>query len=221
MAERAARGRRVVLVFARAPVPGRVKTRLVPALGAAGAARVHRALVRRTLAVAARIPGARLELWCDGGPPHPFLRREAARVGARVRVQRGPDLGARMDHALRQALRRRPRPAAVLVGTDCPMLDASHLEAAFRALERGGDGVLGPAADGGYVLIGLRRPCGALFRGIPWGTGEVLATTRRAAAAVGVRLRELPPRADLDRPEDWAALSPDLRRRLLGGILSA
>jgi len=217
MAERTPR--RVVLVFARAPVPGRVKTRLVPALGAAGAARVHRALVRRTLAAAAAVRGACVELWCDGGPPHPFLRREAACVGARVRVQPPGDLGARMAHALRRALARGRGPA-VLVGTDCPELDAGHLEAAFRALERGRDAVLGPALDGGYVLIGLRRPCGALFHGIRWGTGEVLAETRRAAAAAGVRVRELAPRADLDLPEDWAALGPDLRRRLLGGMLS-
>jgi rSAM/selenodomain-associated transferase 1 len=189
---------RRLLVFARAPQPGRVKTRLIPALGAAGATAVYRQLLQRTLAHAAALPGIVTELWWDGAAAGAAPGRCA---GLAERQQQGRDLGARMAHALEQALRRAP--AAVLIGSDCPDCDADYLQAAFAAL-RDHDAVLGPALDGGYVLIGLKRHAPQLFSAMPWGTDRVLDQTRARLRALGWRWHELAVRRDVDRPEDLA-----------------
>jgi glycosyltransferase A (GT-A) superfamily protein (DUF2064 family) len=127
-------------------------------------------------------------------------------AGFEVRDQRGADLGARLEHATGELLS--PRGARVLVmGADCPDLDAVRIAAAFAALERA-ELVLGPARDGGYYLIGLARSAAALFRGIDWGTPRVLAQTRERARALDLSLTELEPLDDLDTPADlarWAA----------------
>jgi rSAM/selenodomain-associated transferase 2/rSAM/selenodomain-associated transferase 1 len=140
-------------------------------------------------------------------PLHPALTRWAARSGATLHPQRGDDLGARMQAALRSALDR-GRPA-LLIGTDCPALDAAHLAAAADAL-RDHDAVFVPAEDGGYVLVGLARAVDA-FEGIAWSGAGVMAATRARLAAAGASWRELPPLWDVDRAEDLrrlAALDP-------------
>jgi hypothetical protein len=179
-----------VLVFAREPRAGRVKTRLIPRLGAAGAARLHARLVRRALATARAARLGEVALWSS-------------------RRQRGADLGARMDHALRRALRRAPR--AILMGADAPALRPAHLRRAARWLAGGADAVFAPAADGGYALVALRRAAPRLFEGIAWGGPAVMAQTRARLAALGWRWRELPEVWDVDRPEDLARLR-ELRR---------
>lgn len=193
-----------VLVFARAPVPGASKTRLVPALGAAGAAALSERLLLRTLSVAR---GHALELWCIPSTAHPVFAHCGREFGLELRSQRGADLGERMAAALEDALARAPW--AVLIGTDCPELTAGDLRRAAQVLQEGADAVLGPAADGGYYLIGLRRPLANLFPGVPWGTDAVLAETRRRLGESGCHWEELPVRRDLDRPEDLACF-PDL-----------
>ena len=140
-------------------------------------------------------------------PLHPALTRWAARSGATLHPQQGNDLGARMQAALRSALDR-GRPA-LLIGTDCPALDAAHLAAAADAL-RDHDAVFVPAEDGGYVLVGLARAVDA-FEGIAWSAAGVMAATHARLAAAGASWRELPPLWDVDRPEDLrrlAALDP-------------
>ena len=182
-----------VIVFAREPRAGRVKTRLIPLLGAAGAARLHARLVRRALATAREARLGRVELW--------GLRR-----------QRGADLGARMLHAFRHGLRRAER--VILIGADCPALGAPALRQAARWLAGGADAVLAPAEDGGYALIALRRISPRLFDGIAWGGAQVMAQTRARLAALGWRWRELAEMWDVDRPEDvprLATLKPPLR----------
>jgi len=148
------------------------------------------------------VPRCERELWVAGDPAHPALRQARAPGGARPRRQVGADLGERMHHALGTALARAPR--AVLVGSDCPALDAAYIEEAFTALATA-DLVLGPALDGGYVLIGARRLDRRLFDGVPWGTGEVLAQTLARAAALHWEVALLAPLRDIDRPEDLAA----------------
>jgi rSAM/selenodomain-associated transferase 1 len=189
-----------ILVFARAPIPGRAKTRLIPAVGPWGAARIHTALVSRTVTVAAQVRDARVTLCAASSPIHPFLAGLARCRGVAVGVQRGGDLGRRMSVALARALREAPY--AELVGSDCPELQTADLEAAIQALADGADAVLGPALDGGYWLIGLRRPADWLFHGVDWGTGRVLAQTRAKLRHRGWRWLELAARADLDRPAD-------------------
>ena len=191
-----------ILVFARAPNPGEVKTRLIPALGADGAASLHASLVERVLGAARRVAGARLELW--GSASHAFFDDCSRRYGASLHEQCGGDLGERMAHAFASALQAADR--VVLVGSDIPALDAGYLQRALAMLEEV-PAVLGPAEDGGYVLVGLRRPEPALFEGVAWGSAGVLVQTRERLARLGLRWRELEPLCDLDRPEDLARLS--------------
>lgn len=191
-----------LLVFARVPVPGRVKTRLIGALGEQGAAAVHRALLRRTLEAARDIAEVERELWWDHAPaPGDPAAGLAVAFGMTGRVQQGLDLGERMARPLAQTLA--SAPAAVLIGSDCADCDGAYLRSSFVALAQA-DAVLGPARDGGYVLIGLRRVDPGLFAGLPWGGDQVLALTRARIEALGWRWHELPCRQDIDRPEDLA-----------------
>lgn len=193
-----------ILVFAKAPVAGRVKTRLIPLLGAEGAARAQAQLLRLSLATAARAAPARLQLWCAPDTAHPELQAAAAVFGASLHAQQGDDLGARMLHGLSTALA--DFPLAVCIGTDCPALRAGHLNAAARHLREGCDAVLVPAEDGGYALIGLRCSEPRLFAGIDWGGPQVLAQTRERLRDCSLRWHELEMLWDVDRPADWQRL---------------
>lgn len=199
-------------IFAKAPVPGAVKSRLARAIGEAEAAAVHAQLVERTLATAAAardagIVGA-VELWCAPDSGHPVFATWRDRYGVTLATQTGDDLGARMRHALAHALERGS--PAVLVGTDCPVLDRDYLERAARALADH-DAVFGPAEDGGYVLVGLARPVD-VFDGIAWGESGVMAATRARLTALHATWRELPTTWDVDDEGDfarWQALAPE------------
>jgi len=195
-----ARPRGRILVFARAPVAGRCKTRLIPALGAHGAASLHRALVRRTLA-AACASGADVELWCAPDTRHGFFAACRREFGVRLRRQPAGDLGRRMALALARALCEHS-PAAVLVGSDCPALTPRDFNAAVAALAAQ-DCVLQPSSDGGYVLIGARRLERRALAGIAWSSRRELAQTRARLARLQLRWRELPVLDDLDTPADY------------------
>jgi rSAM/selenodomain-associated transferase 1 len=190
------------LVFARAPLPGATKTRLIPLLGAEGAAALHRRLVRQALATAAAAGAA--ELWCTPDCSDPFLQAAATDCDASLHAQRGTDLGTRMADALADALRRKPY--AVCIGSDCPALTAQHLQQAVAALRAGHEAVLAPAEDGGYALIGLARQAPGLFAGIDWGGPAVMAQTREQLRAGGLHWLELETLWDVDRPEDYRRL---------------
>jgi hypothetical protein len=194
-----------ILLFAKAPVPGRAKTRLIPALGALGAARLQEQLLRATVARLAtgldRSIGTRLELWCAPDTAHPLFQELAATYALELHVQSDGDLGDRLLAGCTHALRRAD--SAVLIGSDCPDLGPAQLAQAVAALQAPGlDAVLGPAVDGGYVLLGLRRAESALFTDMPWGGDRVAEITRERMAALGWRWRELPALRDVDRPED-------------------
>lgn len=191
-----------IAVFAKAPIPGEVKTRLVPLLGAEGAARLHGALVRRALATAQSARLGPLDLWCAPDVRHPFFAQCRADFGANLRRQRGADLGARMEHAF--ACAHGMRAALLLIGSDCPALSPARLRAAARALE-GRDAVLTPAEDGGYVLVALARPA-PIFKGIEWGGAEVMGQTRQRLEAARLHWKEMPKLWDVDRPEDYVRL---------------
>jgi uncharacterized protein len=203
-----AEARSEIAVFARAPVAGEVKTRLIPALGAGGAARLQQQLTEQTLATACAVPGARVTLWVSGDAAHPAIAAVAARTGVAVRSQRGADLGARMHRAFVAA-----GAPLVLIGTDCPQLRPDDLSAAAAALARH-DVVIQPAADGGYVLIGLAQPRPALFEAIDWGGPQVLQQSLDRIAALGLRCALRPALHDLDT-------AADLQRALAAGWLVA
>jgi rSAM/selenodomain-associated transferase 1 len=194
-----------VAVFAKAPVPGYAKTRLIPRLGAEGAAALQERLVRRALANAAASGLGPVVLWCAPDAEHPVLRAAAAEAGAGLAVQAGEDLGARMLAAFEAATFEGGGPL-VLIGTDCPCLAPGDLREAARLLEEGADAVIAPAEDGGYGLVAARRPWPALFKGVPWSTDMVAAETRRRARAAGLSLAEIRTVWDVDTPADHERL---------------
>lgn len=190
----------VIVVFARAPSPGRAKTRLVPRLGDWGAARLQARLTWRALRAARRAACGAVELHGAPRPRHAAFLFMAGTLGVALREQRGADLGERMYRALAHALRRHR--GAILIGTDCPALGARAFLRAARLLAGGCDVVLAPAEDGGYGLIAARRVSPRLFEGIEWGSELVYAQTVQRLAALGYRWRSLDPAWDVDRPQD-------------------
>ncbi len=194
-----------MLVFAKAPEPGTVKTRLIPALGAEACARLYRSLVEHTLQTATEAALCPVQLWCAPAPSNGFFRDCARRFKVALRTQRGPDLGMRMAHALASTLVRSE--FAVIIGCDCPTLNGSYLNQACEALTARVQVVIGPAEDGGYVLIGARRPITAVFTDVEWGTARVLDQTRAQLRSCGLPWRELAPLWDIDRPEDLVRLA--------------
>jgi len=200
-----------LLLFTRYPQPGKVKTRLIPRLGPQGAATLHarltEQLIRKTAEPLRQSGEAAPHIcWCGGseaamrawlGDTWPLL------------PQQGRTLGERIEHAFAHAWRHGAE-RALLIGSDCPDLTAEHLRSGFALLAEGQELVLGPAADGGYYLIGLRattKEQTSLFVGIDWGTERVLAQTLRRAAQARLAYALLPELHDIDRPEDLAHLN--------------
>ncbi|HEF4773472.1 TIGR04282 family arsenosugar biosynthesis glycosyltransferase [Burkholderia multivorans] len=201
-----------IAVFSKTPIPGAVKTRLIPALGADGAATLHHRLLRYTLGVVCRA-GYPRSLWIAGELAHPALLDASDDFGIGLRSQQGADLGARMKCAMQRLL---PHADAVLiVGTDCPVLKAEHFDQIFTALVNGCEVAAIPAEDGGYVLIGAARGAlarreivlDALFDDMPWSTDQVMTRTRERLRQIGASWHELPPLWDIDRPEDLVRLT--------------
>jgi rSAM/selenodomain-associated transferase 2/rSAM/selenodomain-associated transferase 1 len=201
--------RATLQIFAKPPLPGLVKTRLAATIGNDAAAAVYRDLLLRTLAIAASARRAGIvrdvELWVvPDAEPGP-LATWGEQLGIALRTQQGADLGERMRNALQASLA--AGSPALLIGTDVPGLDIAYIARAAAALQAN-DAVIGPAEDGGYVLIGLARSVEA-FEGVRWSTPDVMTQTRAKLAAAGVRWTELPVLWDLDTQEDlarWQAL---------------
>jgi len=193
-----------IAILAKAPIPGLAKTRLMPALGAHGAAMLQEALTARAVETATAAQTGPVTLWATPDATHPSFRELA--VKSRVAIKRQPDgdLGARMLATCDAVAG-----PALVIGTDCPSLSPAHLRAAADALRDGNDVVVIPAEDGGYVLIGMRKPQPELFSSMPWGTDAVMAETRKRAADTKLRCRELPTQWDIDRPDDLERLRTD------------
>jgi len=199
-----------LIVFLKLPEPGRVKTRLIPAIGAEAAAALHRALVEWTLARVARQDAAWRTVLCfdppDAGPAF------AAWLGTRLalRPQAPGDLGERLEAASRESFASGARRVA-FIGTDAPDLDSGDAAAAFAALVAS-DVAIAPALDGGYALLATRAHVPDLFRGIPWSGPQTAARTLAKARDAGLSVATLRTLADIDRPEDLAAVPAELRR---------
>ncbi len=189
-----------VLIFCKAPLPGEVKTRLLEVLTPAQAAALHARLAHTLVAKLASARLAPPRLYCHPDPSHPFFSALRRRYGVGLYPQSGADLGDRMLKAFQTTLT--ASQAALAIGCDCPSLTLNDFHTALKALAEGFDVVLGPAEDGGYVLMGLRRPQPELFLDMPWGSTKVLAETRRRIETLGLKSLELPLQWDLDRPQD-------------------
>jgi uncharacterized protein len=199
----------LLLQFSREPRVGQVKTRMMPHLSAEQACELHCELTVWTCRQLVDSGLGVVELAVAGDKQH-ALFGHCRDIGAnRILRQKGADLGARMYNAMRCALTRYPN--VLLVGSDCPAIDASYLQRALEALRRV-PVVLGPANDGGYVLIGAREIKPEFFHGIPWGSGQVYERSVAALRRAGFRWEALPPLTDIDRPEDlsdWVALKSE------------
>ena len=202
-----------LIIFAKAPVAGQAKTRLMPALGAEGSARLAQQLLMHAVQQAAQVPWAALELCVSPDTSHPAVAQAQNRAREKVKdtdsgrltlsLQGDGDLGQRMHRALLRGLSRHT--AVMLMGTDAPGLNATVLQEAAQALMTR-DAVFVPALDGGYALVGLRRPAPELFEGMVWSTPEVMAHTRQRARQAGLQWAELPALADIDEPADLVHL---------------
>lgn len=194
-----------VILMLKFPASGAVKTRLIPALGARGACGLYRRIVAHTLCEAqafAAASGATLEARVAGAPDEAAARTWLGE-GVAIREQGDGDLGARLERAV-QAAFAEGAPQVIVIGGDCPGLTAAHLAEARTRLA-GHDTIFGPAIDGGYYLVGMRRPLPALFRGIRWDEREVLAQTLAAARTIPATVARLRPLHDIDTPADLAA----------------
>lgn len=189
-----------IIVFAKAPIVGEVKTRLLSSLDALVVTALHEKLVLHSLNTAVESKVGPVELWCAPSKEHPFFLRCAEKFQVDLHQQTEGDLGRRMAHAFDETLKRASM--ALLMGTDCPSLTSEDLKEAKKALKQGAPAVISPAEDGGYVFIGLCQYESTLFEGISWGTGSVLEETRVRLRRLRWNWHELPQRWDVDRPED-------------------
>jgi rSAM/selenodomain-associated transferase 2/rSAM/selenodomain-associated transferase 1 len=194
-----------VCILAKAPVAGLAKTRLAPTLGEAAAARAQRRFTCDTVDMVHAAAMGPSVLWCAPAATHRFFRALRRVRGTVCRSQPAGDLGARMRHACDRHFADHPRMPLLLIGTDCPVLAPGHLQQAAFALTQH-DVVLIPAEDGGYVLIGVRKPVPQVFETIAWSTPQVMAQTRDQLRSAGVSWHEMKPLWDVDVPADWQRL---------------
>ena len=189
--------------FAKAPILGRVKTRMQSALGEAGCLKLHCALVEHQFYLQREALASNFELWCSA--EHNFFDQLIDGTDIPVRVQQGMDLGERMHNVFVDRLRQYSH--VIIVGSDCPSLDGEYVAEALDRLKQGVPAVFGPATDGGYVLIGLSHVNSALFDGVRWGSDQVMEQTRERIKGLGWQWDELPALPDIDRPDDLQLLS--------------
>jgi len=193
---------RVLGLFAKRPQPGQVKTRLAAELSSDKAARIAEAFLMDTMERLACAAAQRILLYTPDDAETYFSGISKGRFI--LRPQGSGDLGQRLFACLRQCFAEEAG-SVVLVGTDSPTLPLEYIEQAFTALE-GADLVLGPAADGGYYLIGCRRLLPRLFDGVAWGSSRVLGETVARFDPQAGRLALLPPWYDIDTLDDWTML---------------
>lgn len=209
-----------LVVFARAPILGAVKTRLVPPLSNEQALSLHRALVEDTLERLTRVGGNALERWLYLSEP--LTSQEALEIPSAwtLALQNGDDLGSRMESAFRDALEEEESGKVVLLGSDSPTLPLEYVGQAFKELvDR--EAVLGPAEDGGYYLVGCSTFVPELFRGIDWGTDRVLSQSKDALANANREFTLLPAWYDVDSEKDVARLRSELKTNVLPHLASA
>lgn len=189
-----------IVIFAKAPIAGFAKTRLIPALGAHGAAALARQMLSHMLHHAQAAGAQAVELCMSPAPSDPAWQSVALPQAVEQTDQGDGDLGARMSRAVERALALQQGPVLV-IGTDCPALTADQLHEASRQLEHHNAALI-PAADGGYVLIGLQAPCPSLFSDMAWSTEVVASETLHRMANLGLRVWQGPVLHDIDEPLD-------------------
>jgi uncharacterized protein len=209
-----------LVVFAKAPQPGLAKTRLVPALGAEGAAWLARRMLDHALAQALAADAGPVELCMSPGPGDTAWRGVGLPDSVWCVDQGAGDLGARMARAVRRVTTGVQGRPVLLMGTDCPALTAAVIAEAARQLAQH-DAVLVPVADGGYVLLGLRADCPALFSDMAWSTPAVATETRRRLTAQGLSIWFGPTLHDIDESADLVHLPAEWNFHNKNGTIPA
>ena len=194
-----------IILFAKAPVLGKVKTRLEPELGQKGSLELHKAMTRRIITLLDSIKLAPWDLWLSSGERNEVFLGQCK--DAEIFLQKGNDLGQKMANASLHSFARVGVESVLIIGSDCPAFDAEYLVSAIKALEKGYDVVLGPAEDFGYILIGLNAPYVELFEGVAWGSEKVLKQTLAKVRELNLNLLLLDALWDVDRPQDLARLA--------------
>ena len=202
-----------LVIFAKAPIAGFAKTRLIPALGAAGAAALARHMLSHTIKQALAAGAQAVELCMSPEASDPAWQGVPRPKAVEQNDQGNGDLGARMSRAIERGMALQQGPVLV-IGTDCPELSAAHIAEASRQLDHH-DAVLLPAADGGYVLIGLRVPCPSLFTDMAWSTPTVASETLRRMASLGLRVWQGPMLHDIDEPADLERLPAAFKKPVI------
>ncbi|MFV8571501.1 TIGR04282 family arsenosugar biosynthesis glycosyltransferase [Marinobacter sp. SBS5] len=193
-----------IIIMAKEPQPGRAKTRLIPALGAQDAAALADRLFRRAVQQALAAKLGPVELHITPAPSSPYWRKLPEAKRCELFSQVPGDLGARMSAAARNGLSQGS--AVLIMGTDCPDLDAKQLQSMAQSLQTH-DSCLCPVTDGGYALIGLQQFSETLFTEIPWSTAQVAPITRDRLNALDWSCHESEFLNDVDEPEDLARLA--------------
>lgn len=191
----------VIQVFCKAPVVGKVKTRLTPGLSAEQAAEVYRQLTVNTLDLVCHPPLCDIQLWCSPDVRHPFFIQLAKTYPLTLQTQSDGDLGQRMNHAINTGLAHYKQ--VILIGTDCPSLRSTEIHQAIKSLQQDYDAVLAPTEDGGYSLIGLNKPTPDIFQAIDWSTPKVMQQTREKLHKKMLRHYELDQQWDVDTHNDY------------------
>lgn len=200
-----------IILMGKAPMPGKVKTRLCPPLSPRRAAELYTALLEDSAEETASLRGVRRYLFF-APPESKAYFSSVLYSGFSLLEQAGGDLGERMAHAMGEVFAGGAR-RAVMIGADCPALSAGRIRSAFAELSRGADAVFGPAKDGGFYLVGLSAPAPCLFHGIEWSTPAVLQSILSRCRDSCMTYALLPAESDVDTPEDLAALRGWLRAR--------
>lgn len=187
-----------LIIFSKAPTPGYCKTRLIPALGQQGAARLQQELIELCVTRLCQSALCPIELWCSPDTKHSYFQSLADNFPLSLYQQQGDDLGERMFHAMSSSVSH----TTIIIGTDCPLMTGAYIEEAIKKLHCGNDAVIGPAEDGGYVLLGLRQVQKSLFEEIKWGTEQVFSVTTQKLTAAGLVWQALDTLWDVDDNRD-------------------
>lgn len=207
---------RIILVFLKLPVPGKVKTRLAKSIGDEGAAAAYEKLVTRVFERCSEASADQVVIAFD--PPSKAdevkawlaPRIESLECEVSWLAQSQGDLGDRLHSASTAIFQDQPRTLLSIIGTDCIHLDPDLFEEAWASLAAGIDVVFGPTEDGGYYLVGLKEPQEALFRDIPWSAEDTLEASLQAAQAGGLKSFQLAPRIDVDTIDEWEQVREEL-----------
>lgn len=192
------------IIFSKTPEVGKTKTRLIPALGEVGANNLHVKLLKHCLKTIKNVQNIDIQLHYTNSPNISTIRNLANDHRIKIKKQVGRDLGKRMYHASLEVLSIYSH--CIIIGTDCPDMSPEYIESALQRLTFGYDIVLGPANDGGYVLIGLNRTCVELFTGIQWGSSAVLRQTKQKISGLNWSMTELDSKQDIDTENDLTHL---------------